>query len=472
MSPRLSTPSKNVPLKKSALRNSAPIFAALGDETRLRLIAVLCAGGAMSIAQLTSGTEITRQAVTKHLHVLADAGLVRDVKVGRERQWEFEPTQLEEARRSLDVIAQQWDHALNKLKMAVESEFKALPQISLLLTEQVRTMKVFVTRRIHELGVKIMENAGIDVTQWTEKRDLTQTELIEHCKQHNALLSAGANRIDARVLNECSHLKVIALLSVGFDNVDLAEATRLKIPIGNTPGVLSGATADNAFLLMLATSRKAFYHHKRIINGDWVFFDPMAELGIELKERTLGIYGLGRVGFEMAKRCVGAFNMRVVYCNRHPNEAAEKELNAKAVSFDELLAQSDVLSVHANLTSETRGKFDKSAFAKMKPNSIFVNAARGELHNEQDLTKALSNGTIWGAGLDVTNPEPMRPDNPLLSMPNVAVLPHIGSATVETRIAMTKLAAENIVAGLKNEWLPHVVNPEVYELQTSTLPVS
>ena len=120
MSPRLSAPSKNAPLKKSALRNSAPIFAALGDETRLRLIAVLCAGGAVSITRLTSGTEITRQAVTKHLHVLADAGLVRNVKVGRERLWEFEPTQLEEARRSLDVIAQQWDHALNKLKMAVE----------------------------------------------------------------------------------------------------------------------------------------------------------------------------------------------------------------------------------------------------------------------------------------------------------------------------------------------------------------
>ena len=120
MSPRLSAPSKNAPLKNPALRNSAPIFAALGDETRLRLIAVLCAGGAMSIAQLTSGTDITRQAVTKHLHVLADAGLVHDVKVGRERLWEFEPTQLEEARRSLDVIAQQWDHALNKLKMAVE----------------------------------------------------------------------------------------------------------------------------------------------------------------------------------------------------------------------------------------------------------------------------------------------------------------------------------------------------------------
>jgi glyoxylate reductase len=323
-------------------------------------------------------------------------------------------------------------------------------------------MNVFVTRRIHEPVVKAMEDAGIDVTQWREKRDLTQSELIEHCQQHNALLSAGKNRIDARFLNECSHLKVIALFSVGFDNVDVAEATRLKIPIGNTPGVLSGATADNAMLLMLAASRKAFYHHQRIPNGNWGFFDPMADLGIELKERTLGIFGLGRVGFEMARRCVGAFNMKVLYCNRHPNEAAENEFGAKAVSFDELLTRSDVLSVHANLTSETRGKFERGAFAKMKPTAIFVNAARGELHDEQDLTEALSNGTIWGAGLDVTNPEPMRRDNPLLRMPNVCVLPHIGSATQETRIAMAKLAAENIVAGLKGERLPHVVNPEVY----------
>ncbi len=168
----------------------------------------------------------------------------------------------------------------------------------------------------------------------------------------------------------------------------------------------------------------------------------------------------------MGKCCVGALSMKVIYCNRHPNKAAENELNARIVSFDELLAQSDVLSVHANLTSETRGIFDKTAFAKMKPSSIFVNASRGELHNEQDLTEVLSNGKIWGAGLDVTNPEPMRPDNPLLSMPNVSVLPHIGSATVETRVAMTKLAAENIVAGLKGERLPHAVNPEVYELGT------
>src|SRR5712691_6992527 len=186
-------------------------------------------------------------------------------------------------------------------------------------------MKVFVTRRIHELGVKIMENSGIDVTQWTEKRDLAQIELIENCKQHNAVLSVGANKIDARFLDECSHLKVIALLSVGFDNVDVLEATRLRIPVGNTPGVLSDATADGAFLLMLATSRKAFYHHKRIIKGDWGFFDPMSDLGIELEGRTLGVYGLGKIGLEMGKRCVGAFNMKVIYCNRNPNEAAENE---------------------------------------------------------------------------------------------------------------------------------------------------
>jgi lactate dehydrogenase-like 2-hydroxyacid dehydrogenase len=257
-------------------------------------------------------------------------------------------------------------------------------------------------------------------------------------------------------------LKVISLHSVGFDSVDVEEATRLKIPIGNTPGVLSGTTADTAFLLMLSASRKAFYQHKRILKGEWNFFDPTANLGIELHDKTIGIYGLGSIGYEMAKRCVAMYNMKVIYHNRHNNLEVEKELNAVKVSFDDLLAQSDVLSVHVPLSQETKGKFDKSVFNKMKPSSIFINTARGAIHNEEDLIQALEEGKIWGAGLDVTNPEPMLADNPLLMMPTVAVLPHIGSATVETRNAMSLRAAENIIAGLKGERLPYPVNPEIY----------
>ena len=324
-------------------------------------------------------------------------------------------------------------------------------------------MTVFITRIIPESGVQLLEAAGITVIQWEEKRDLTPQELIDNCKHADALLSAGPNRIDRNFLNECKHLKVIALHAVGYDNVDVAAATELKIPIGNTPGVLSAATADTAFLLMLAVSRKAFYHHKKIINNDWNFFEPTKDLGIELYEKTLGIFGLGNIGFQLAKRCAGAYNMKIIYNNRNRNQRAEKELGAVFVSFDELLQQSDVLSVHTSLTPETRGKFDTAVFAKMKPTSIFINTARGSIHKEKDLTAALENGTIWGAGLDVTSPEPMYADNPLLQMPNVAILPHIGSATIETRNAIATLAAQNIIAGIKGERLPHVVNAEVYK---------
>lgn len=324
-------------------------------------------------------------------------------------------------------------------------------------------MKVFITRIIPEAGLQLLREAGIEIAQWAEKRDLTPQELIDHCKKADALLSAGSNKIDKSFLTACSHLKVISLHSVGFDRVDVAAATALGIPVGNTPGVLSDATADLAFLLILATSRKAIYLHKTIRQGEWKFFDPTANLGIEIRGKTLGIFGLGKIGYELARSCAAAFQMKIIYHNRNRNEAAEKELNAVYVSFDELLQQSDVLSVNTALTPETKGKFNKEVFARMKASSIFINTARGAIHNEPDLIEALQNKVIWGAGLDVTDPEPMQPDNPLLQMPNVAVLPHIGSATVETRNAMAVIAAKNVIAGLKGEKLESVVNAEIYD---------
>jgi glyoxylate reductase len=323
-------------------------------------------------------------------------------------------------------------------------------------------MKVFITRIISETAINTLKNAGLEVIVWKEKRDLTPEELISNCKNADALLSAGPNRINGNFLHQCSHLKVIALHAVGFDNVDVETATSLKIPIGNSPGVLNNATADIAFLLMLAVSRKAFYLHKKIIDNNWNFFEPTKDLGQELYGKTLGVFGLGNIGFEMAKRCISAYGMKIIYHNRHRNEKAERELNATYVSFEGLLEQSDVFTVHTSLTPETRGKFNKAAFEKMKPSSIFINTARGSIHNEEDLTRALQQGTIWGAGLDVTSPEPMHAGNPLLQMPNVAVLPHIGSATVETREAISRLAVQNIIAGLKGERLPHVVNADIY----------
>ncbi len=314
----------------------------------------------------------------------------------------------------------------------------------------------------------MLKQAGLQATVWSEDRKITQPELIAHAKKHDALLCMGSDKMDAHFLNECRHLKVVGQFSVGYDNVDVAEATRLGIPFGNTPDVLSDATADVAFLLMLAASRKAFYMHKRIISGEWGPYRPTTNLGVELKNKTLGIFGLGRIGLELARRCQGAYNMKIIYHNRRHNVQAEQELQARKVSFEELLQQSDVLSVHVALSPETEGKFNAEVFRKMKPSSIFINTARGRIHQEQDLIQALNEGWIWGAGLDVTNPEPMQPGNPLLSMPSVAVLPHIGSATVQARNEMARLAATNIIAGLHGKPLPHCINPEIYQNDTST----
>ncbi|WP_353196156.1 D-glycerate dehydrogenase [Parapedobacter defluvii] len=324
-------------------------------------------------------------------------------------------------------------------------------------------MNIFVTRALPETIRKSLTDRGHTLSEWTEKRDLSASELIHNTRDSDALFSIGKNQIDKHFLAARPNLRVIALCSVGYDNVDVAEATRLGVPIGNTPGVLSKATADTAFLLMQNVARKAFHNHKEILRGHWGFFDPMADLGIELQGKTLGIYGLGRIGFELARSCRYAFDMPVIYHNRGHNEAAEQELGARRVSFEELLGQSDVLSVHANLSKETAGIFNRVVFSKMKASAIFINTARGAIHNEADLRQALEEGQIWGAGLDVTHPEPMAPDNPLLEMPNVAILPHIGSATIETRIKMMQLTVENLLAGLAGQQLPYCVNPQVYK---------
>ncbi|WP_231427872.1 MULTISPECIES: D-glycerate dehydrogenase [Pedobacter] len=318
-------------------------------------------------------------------------------------------------------------------------------------------MKVFISGNIAPVALKQLEESNISITQWKENRQITQEELIEACKDQDGLISVGPNKINADFLNACSHLKIVALHSVGFDQVDVETAKKLNIPIGNTPGVLSAATAETAFLLMIAVSRKAFFSYRKIIEGKWEKYEPAPELGIEISGKTLGVFGLGKIGLEMAKKCVAAYNMKIIYHNRSRNEDAEKEVNASYVSFDELLAQSDVLTVHTALTEETKEKFSIDAFKKMKPNSIFINTARGGIHNEQDLTQALEEKMIWGAGLDVTNPEPMDKNNPLLLMENVAILPHIGSATEETRAAMAGLIVENVLAGLKGEKIPYPI---------------
>jgi glyoxylate reductase len=327
------------------------------------------------------------------------------------------------------------------------------------------SVRVFVTREIPVIGIELLKSEGFEVSLWAQDRPMKPDELISEGKKVDAMLTQLTDRIDANFFEQCRHLEIISQFSVGYDNINISEATRLGIPVGYAPGAMSDATADVAFGLMIAASRKMFYMHKAIEKGEWKDFNPNANLGIELKNKTLGIFGLGRIGLEMGIRCRGAYNMNIIYHNRNPNKEAEKILNARFVSFEELLSDSDVLSVHCALNNETRGIFNQVAFSKMKRSSIFINTARGGVHNEMDLIDALNTETIWGAGLDVTNPEPMNFDNPLLSMANVAVLPHIGSATVEARNEMARLAALNIVEFYKSGTIPNIVNPETLLLK-------
>jgi glyoxylate reductase len=320
--------------------------------------------------------------------------------------------------------------------------------------------KVLISSDLPQIAAELLKKEGFELSAWHLERPMTQVELMAETKKNNALLSLITDTIDEIFLNECRHLDFISQCGAGYDNIDLKEATRLKIPVANTPDAMSQATADIAFGLMIAVSRKMFYLHKTIAKGEWGYFRPKANLGIELRNKTLGVFGMGRIGTEMAKRCVGAFNMKIIYYNRTANPLAEKMLDARFADFETLLKESDVISVHSVLSAETRGIFNKAVFNKMKPTAIFINTSRGAIHHELDLIEALENARIWGAGLDVTNPEPMQAGNPLLSMENVAVLPHVGSGTIEARNEMAKSAAENIIEFYKSGRVSNILNPE------------
>ena len=319
-------------------------------------------------------------------------------------------------------------------------------------------MKVLVTLNIPEVGINMLKSAGLQVEVWREERPLTSDELRQKCQDCQALLATGMDTVNREFLDQCSHLKIISQYGAGYDNIDVDYARELNIPVGNTPDAMSDATADTAFTLMLVASRKVCHLYKSIIKGEWGPFNPRSHLGLELKGKTLGVFGMGRIGYEMAKRCKGAYDMGIIYTSRSIKPQAENNLQATKVDFEELLNRSDVLSVHSVLSDATRGIFDAGAFSKMKPTSLFINTSRGPVHNQQDLYEALASGQIWGAGLDVTDPEPMLPDDALLSLENVAITPHIGSATVEARDEMSRLAAKNIIQYHQGESIDNLVN--------------
>lgn len=312
--------------------------------------------------------------------------------------------------------------------------------------------------------MKLLADNNIKLIQ-PDKNELNYQEWIHYCQQADGIINVGKNKFDKHFFEQCPQIKAISLFSVGYNHVDIQEATARKIAIGNTPDVLSKATSDTAFLLMQSVARRASFNFDRVKKGNWeLMLNPMANLGQELYGKTVGIYGLGRIGYEFAKKCKYAFDMNIIYHNRSRNEAAEKELGAIYVPFEQLIKDADILSIHANYTDNQKELFNASIFKQMKSNSIFINTARGEFHNEEDLYTAVSEQLIWGVGLDVTYPEPMLPTSKLLNLPTVCVLPHIGSATIEARNGMAQLAAENIIAFVQGDKMPHLVNNEIYTL--------
>ncbi len=321
--------------------------------------------------------------------------------------------------------------------------------------------KILVTRDFPENGLDLLRNEGAVLEVRSSENPFTYDELLSYAVHFDILLCSSKEKIDRTFLENNKHLKVISQYAAGFDNIDIDAATELGIPLGHTPNAMNNATSDIAFGLMIAVSRDFFQMHKKIASDEWGDFRPQANLGIELYGKTLGIFGLGAIGFEMARKCKAAYGMKIIYHNRSENAKAKAELNAAFVDFDTLLSQSDVLSVHADLNEKTKYLFDIHAFQKMKPESLFINTARGQIHQEKDLLTALQKSYIRGAGLDVTDPEPMHSENPLLYMPNVCVLPHIGSATVESRAEMSRLAAENIIQFFKTGKMVHCINPQV-----------
>ncbi|MDB4614190.1 D-glycerate dehydrogenase [bacterium] len=318
--------------------------------------------------------------------------------------------------------------------------------------------KVFVARQIPAVGLdRIIEQCDADV--WPETLPPTREQLLSKVVGCEGLLTLLTDRIDAEVMDAAGEqLKVISNFAVGYNNIDVGEATRRGIVVGNTPGVLTEATADIAFALLIAAAR-CLHDARRFIDGQkWKTWDPMGHIGQDLNGKTIGIVGMGRIGAALARRCYGGWGMRVLYCSRTPKPDAERDLNATRVTFDELLAESDFVSAHTSLSDETHGMFNAAAFKKMKPTSVFVNTARGPVHNQVDLCEALKSGEIFAAGLDVTDPEPIAADDPILQLPNCVIAPHIGSGTTDSRNGMSDIATDNLLAGLNGEPLRHQVS--------------
>ncbi|PIK15744.1 D-glycerate dehydrogenase [Halobacteriovorax sp. JY17] len=315
-------------------------------------------------------------------------------------------------------------------------------------------MRIFITKPILEDATLMLQSEGHHVIVHHGDSPLTTEELYLEAKASDALITMLSDKIDRDFLSANQHLKVISNYAVGYNNIDVSAATEFGIKIGNTPDVLTEATADLALSLLLDVSRKITESMRSIESGNWKGWEPLGFIGQSMRGKTLGIFGAGRIGQCFAETCNKAFGMEILYCSR----SEKPDFQGQRVSLEELLSKSDVISIHCDLNSETEDLFNFEAFKKMKESAIFINTARGQVHNEEDLEKAIRERVIWGAGLDVTNPEPMSKDSPLLGLENVVITPHIGSATQIARSQMSKLVATNILNGLNGDKLTAGIN--------------
>ena len=328
-------------------------------------------------------------------------------------------------------------------------------------------MHILITQRPSQVAIDLL-NAALgpnDILDMNPDPDTiwTKAELIEKLKSapYDGLYCMLTNPIDAEVLAAAPALKAISNMAVGFNNVDVAEATRRRIPVTNTPGVLTDTTADFGWALIMSSARRVPEGDRFLRAGKFHGWGPLMLVGHDVYGKTLGIVGFGRIGRAVAKRATG-FDMQVLYHDKYPADAeTERVLNARSVSMDELLANSDFVSLHTDYNPDTHHMIGALQFAMMKPTAYLINTSRGPVVDEAALVEALKSGQIAGAGLDVYEGEPdVNPG--LLALENVVLTPHIASASLDTRNSMSLTAAENLLAGLRGERSPNCVNPEVY----------
>ena len=315
--------------------------------------------------------------------------------------------------------------------------------------------KILVTRRTFPEAAEALHASGAEVVIWEDADSPTQEDLLAAVADVDGIYAHITNQIDGEIMDAAPNLKVIAEFGVGYDNINVADANERGIAVCNTPGILSESTADEAFSLLTAMARRTNDLPAMVKRGEWGDFDPLGYLATDIHHKTLGIVGMGSIGSEMAKRAAG-FSMNVLYYNRNKRD---EEFGATYVgSLEELLERSDFVSLHNPLTPETTNLMSTDQFKLMKKTAILINTTRGPVVDQDALYEALKSGEIAGAALDVTVPEPIPADHPLLTLDNCLIMPHVASATGDTRMKMAMMSVENVLAGVAGDWPPYCVN--------------